>query len=168
MIYEGANGVQALDLVGRKLGADGGKPMMAFFRDGQNVHQGSRSRHSAEGRHPRPPESGFEGIADIRDVLRSERRQETRTRRWRARMTSCTCSVTSCWATCGARMAVVATKALADCTGDPAFYEAKLATRALLHGAPPARCGNAPRTYSVGCFDRHGAGSGQLLNALSF
>ncbi|MDH5798111.1 MAG: acyl-CoA dehydrogenase [Paracoccaceae bacterium] len=30
-IYEGANGVQALDLVGRKLGADGGKPMMAFF-----------------------------------------------------------------------------------------------------------------------------------------
>ncbi|MFV0293902.1 MAG: acyl-CoA dehydrogenase C-terminal domain-containing protein [Paracoccus sp. (in: a-proteobacteria)] len=31
MIYEGANGVQALDLVGRKLAADGGKPMMAFF-----------------------------------------------------------------------------------------------------------------------------------------
>ncbi|OCX66739.1 acyl-CoA dehydrogenase [Thioclava sp. SK-1] len=31
MIYEGANGVQALDLVGRKLAADGGKPIMAFF-----------------------------------------------------------------------------------------------------------------------------------------
>ncbi len=31
MIYEGANGVQALDLVGRKLAADGGKPVMAFF-----------------------------------------------------------------------------------------------------------------------------------------
>ncbi|MBC7480135.1 MAG: acyl-CoA dehydrogenase C-terminal domain-containing protein, partial [Pseudorhodobacter sp.] len=31
MIYEGANGVQALDLVGRKLMADGGKPVMAFF-----------------------------------------------------------------------------------------------------------------------------------------
>ena len=31
MIYEGANGVQALDLVGRKLGAEGGKPVMAFF-----------------------------------------------------------------------------------------------------------------------------------------
>ncbi|OWU85063.1 acyl-CoA dehydrogenase [Oceanicola sp. 22II-s10i] len=31
MIYEGANGVQALDLVGRKLAADGGKPAMAFF-----------------------------------------------------------------------------------------------------------------------------------------
>ncbi|WP_374646424.1 acyl-CoA dehydrogenase C-terminal domain-containing protein [Tabrizicola sp.] len=31
MIYEGANGVQALDLVGRKLTADGGRHVMAFF-----------------------------------------------------------------------------------------------------------------------------------------
>lgn len=31
MIYEGTNGVQSLDLVGRKLPAEGGKPMMAFF-----------------------------------------------------------------------------------------------------------------------------------------
>ena len=31
MIYEGANGVQALDLVGRKLPKDGGRAMMAFF-----------------------------------------------------------------------------------------------------------------------------------------
>jgi alkylation response protein AidB-like acyl-CoA dehydrogenase len=30
-IYEGANGVQALDLVGRKLTQDGGKHVMAFF-----------------------------------------------------------------------------------------------------------------------------------------
>nr|WP_309501544.1 acyl-CoA dehydrogenase C-terminal domain-containing protein [uncultured Roseovarius sp.] len=31
MIYEGANGVQALDLVGRKLALDSGKHVMAFF-----------------------------------------------------------------------------------------------------------------------------------------
>jgi acyl-CoA dehydrogenase len=31
MIYEGANGVQALDLVGRKLAQDGGKHVMTFF-----------------------------------------------------------------------------------------------------------------------------------------
>jgi len=31
MIYEGANGVQALDLVGRKLALDGGKHVLAFF-----------------------------------------------------------------------------------------------------------------------------------------
>jgi acyl-CoA dehydrogenase len=33
MIYEGANGVQALDLVGRKLGKDGGRAVMAFFNE---------------------------------------------------------------------------------------------------------------------------------------
>ena len=31
MIYEGTNGIQALDLVGRKLGADGGRHVMGFF-----------------------------------------------------------------------------------------------------------------------------------------
>lgn len=35
MIYEGANGIQALDLVGRKLGKDGGRAMMAFLADTQ-------------------------------------------------------------------------------------------------------------------------------------
>ena len=33
MIYEGANGVQALDLVGRKLAADGGRAVMSFFAE---------------------------------------------------------------------------------------------------------------------------------------
>ena len=32
-IYEGANGIQALDLVGRKLGKDGGRAVMAFFNE---------------------------------------------------------------------------------------------------------------------------------------
>ena len=31
MIYEGTNGIQSLDLVGRKLGQNGGKTVMAFF-----------------------------------------------------------------------------------------------------------------------------------------
>ena len=33
MIYEGANGIQALDLVGRKLGHNGGRAIMAFFKE---------------------------------------------------------------------------------------------------------------------------------------
>jgi hypothetical protein len=33
MIYEGANGIQALDLVGRKLAKDGGRAVMAFFSE---------------------------------------------------------------------------------------------------------------------------------------
>jgi len=35
MIYEGANGIQALDLVGRKLGKDAGRAIMAFFNEVQ-------------------------------------------------------------------------------------------------------------------------------------
>ncbi|MCL2714140.1 MAG: acyl-CoA dehydrogenase C-terminal domain-containing protein [Alphaproteobacteria bacterium] len=33
MIYEGANGIQALDLIGRKLPRDGGRAIMAFFAE---------------------------------------------------------------------------------------------------------------------------------------
>ncbi len=33
MLYEGANGIQALDLVGRKLPKDGGRAITAFFRE---------------------------------------------------------------------------------------------------------------------------------------
>jgi hypothetical protein len=33
MIYEGANGIQALDLVGRKLPKDGGRAVLAFFNE---------------------------------------------------------------------------------------------------------------------------------------
>ncbi|WP_457797780.1 acyl-CoA dehydrogenase C-terminal domain-containing protein [Methylocystis sp. S23] len=37
MIYEGANGIQALDLVGRKLPREGGRAIMAFFKDGAEL-----------------------------------------------------------------------------------------------------------------------------------
>ncbi|TIY02250.1 MAG: acyl-CoA dehydrogenase, partial [Mesorhizobium sp.] len=33
MIYEGANGIQALDLVGRKLALNGGRAVQAFFKE---------------------------------------------------------------------------------------------------------------------------------------
>ena len=46
MIYEGANGIQGLDLVGRKLGKDGGRAVMAFFNEVQGYikdHAGSEA-----------------------------------------------------------------------------------------------------------------------------
>src|SRR3954451_8535467 len=33
MLYEGANGIQAMDLVGRKLPRDGGRAIMTFFNE---------------------------------------------------------------------------------------------------------------------------------------
>ena len=48
MIYEGANGIQALDLVGRKLGKDGGRALMAFFNEVGGYHQGQERRRGDE------------------------------------------------------------------------------------------------------------------------
>jgi len=44
MIYEGANGIQALDLVGRKLPKDGGRALQAFFAE----VQGFINEHKAD------------------------------------------------------------------------------------------------------------------------
>ena len=43
MIYEGANGIQALDLVGRKLGANNGRAVMAFFKEVGDFCEENRS-----------------------------------------------------------------------------------------------------------------------------
>ncbi len=48
MIYEGANGVQALDLVGRKLAQDGGKHVMAFFEMVKTFCKDNDSEEMAE------------------------------------------------------------------------------------------------------------------------
>ena len=43
MIYEGANGIQALDLVGRKLGKDGGRAMKAFVTEAHDFIKDGKS-----------------------------------------------------------------------------------------------------------------------------
>ena len=48
MIYEGANGVQALDLVGRKLAGDGGRALMAFFNEVGGFLKENAERRGAE------------------------------------------------------------------------------------------------------------------------
>jgi acyl-CoA dehydrogenase len=53
MIYEGANGIQALDLVGRKLGKDGGRAVMAFFKEVQS-YLNERTDDDALNRYLRP------------------------------------------------------------------------------------------------------------------
>ncbi len=49
MIYEGANGVQAMDLVGRKLGRDGGRAVMALFQTiGEEIAAGKTESSTAD------------------------------------------------------------------------------------------------------------------------
>ena len=43
MIYEGANGIQALDLVGRKLAANGGRAIQSFFKEVGEFCEAGRS-----------------------------------------------------------------------------------------------------------------------------
>jgi alkylation response protein AidB-like acyl-CoA dehydrogenase len=49
MIYEGANGIQAMDLVGRKLGKDGGRAIMAFFNEVGAFCQESEGNENLKG-----------------------------------------------------------------------------------------------------------------------
>ena len=69
MIYEGANGVQALDLVGRKLGLDGGKPIMAFFGLVRETLKAHEADDRLKARFPRPAEGRIEGSPDGGGVL---------------------------------------------------------------------------------------------------
>ena len=128
MIYEGANGVQALDLVGRKLAQDGGKHVMAFFdliktfikdNAGQDAEfdktfleplkAASKDLQSA-GMYfmqngMKNPNNALSGSNDFMHMFGHV-----------------------CLGYVWAKMGIAAKKALADKVGDPAFLEAKLAT----------------------------------------
>ena len=82
MIYEGANGIQALDLVGRKLPKDGGRAIDRVLRRGFRL-----SRAEQGGRRARPLSRAAEGrarpIAAGDDVADAERDEEPRQRRRR-------------------------------------------------------------------------------------
>ena len=126
MIYEGANGVQALDLVGRKLGSDGGKHVMAFFdlvksfakehgeTDGmaeflEPLKRASKDLQAAamyfmsEGM--KNPNNALAGSNDFMHLFGHV-----------------------CLGLMWARMAETSLRALAEATEDPVFHETKLAT----------------------------------------
>jgi hypothetical protein len=126
-IYEGANGVQALDLVGRKLATDGGKPIMAFFdlvkgfikeneddaalkadfldplKQASKDLQASAMYFMLNGM--KNPNAALAGSYDFMHLFGHV-----------------------CLGLMWARMAKAATAALAAGEGDPAFHETKLAT----------------------------------------
>jgi alkylation response protein AidB-like acyl-CoA dehydrogenase len=128
MIYEGANGVQALDLVGRKLGADGGKHVMAFFdmiKTFASEHKGQDEALDRDFLNPlkaaskdlqsagmffmqsgmKDPNHALAGSYDFMHLFGHV-----------------------CLGYMWARMAIAANEALAAGTSDVTFYETKLAT----------------------------------------
>ena len=82
MIYEGTNGIQALDLVGRKLAANGGRAVMSFFAE-IDAFVDANTADEAAGAVHRGPES-VQGPAAGRHLLAdAERPRQSRQRRGR-------------------------------------------------------------------------------------
>jgi acyl-CoA dehydrogenase len=128
MIYEGANGIQALDLVGRKLAQDGGKHVMAFFDLVKNFikeNAGQNAAYDAEFLEPlkvaskdlqaagmyfmqqgmKNPNNALSGSYDFMHMFGHV-----------------------CLGLMWARMGKAAQSALENGTSDPEFFETKLAT----------------------------------------
>ena len=100
MIYEGANGIQALDLVGRKLAKDGGRAITAFFAEVQGY---IKERAASDALNPyleaARPIAGASATGD--DVVHAERNDQAR---------QCRCGIDRLHAplrTCRARLHVV-------------------------------------------------------------
>ena len=99
MIYEGTNGIQALDLVGRKLGKDGGRAVMAFFAE----VQGFRAAAADAAMSPWSSRSARRSATSSRRRCGSCRTPSASpTMPAPARPTTCISSGSSCSATCGA------------------------------------------------------------------
>jgi len=126
-IYEGANGVQALDLVGRKLAQDGGKHVMAFFEMVKTFIKENEADEALK--------------ADFLDPLKqaSKDLQAAGMYFMQNGMTNPNHALAgsndfmhlfghTCLGLMWARMAKAASAALTDGTSDKQFYETKLAT----------------------------------------
>ncbi len=126
MIYEGANGVQALDLVGRKLGSDGGKHVMAFF----DLVKGFAKDHAETDGMPEFLEPLKRASKDLQaaamyfmsDGMRDPNNALAGSNDFMHLFGHV------CLGLMWARMAETSLAALAEGTEDPVFHETKLAT----------------------------------------
>ena len=128
MIYEGANGVQALDLVGRKLAQDGGKHVMAFFDLVKNFikeNTGQDAEFDASFMEPLKAASKDLQSADMyfmQNGMKNPNNALSGSNDFMHMFGHV------CLGLMWAKMGLAANKALKDGTGDATFYETKLAT----------------------------------------
>jgi alkylation response protein AidB-like acyl-CoA dehydrogenase len=126
MIYEGANGIQALDLVGRKLAQDGGRPIMAFFDEVKGFIAANESDAALKAEFLDPLKAASKDLQAAAMVF-----MQTGVKDPDAALAGSTDFLHLfghvCLGLMWARMARAARAALAE-GRDPAFHEAKLAT----------------------------------------
>ena len=165
-IYEGANGIQALDLVGRKLPLPTGPPAAPLLPPGGGLHRGApgraaRSRNSSS-RWPRPSPACSSSRSTIAQQGLKNPDEAGAAASDYLRLFALV-ALAYMWT----RMAQVAqTKLAQGADGDTSFYEAKLRDRALLHDQAPARNQRPLRPNHVRRGARHGVRGRRLLAML--
>jgi alkylation response protein AidB-like acyl-CoA dehydrogenase len=126
-IYEGTNGIQALDLVGRKLGANGGRAIQAFLRMlGEEIAD-------AKGGEGEPAEVAAaleKGVGDLQTATMwlMQNGMANANHAGAAAYPYMTLTGTVCLGLMWLRMAKASRSALANGAGDKSFHEAKLVT----------------------------------------
>ena len=127
MIYEGANGVQALDLVGRKLAVDGGKHVMAFFDMIKSFIKENEGDDALKTNFLDPLKAASKdmqtaGMYFIQNGMKNPNNALAGSTDFMHLFGHV------CLGLMWARMAKAASAALANGTSDPEFYQTKLAT----------------------------------------
>ena len=125
-LYEGTNGIQALDLVGRKLPADGGRAVREFFAEVSGfADEHKDDQPMAEFVQPLSAALGHLQQATLWFMQNAVQRPDNAGAGAHDYMTLFGLVATGyMWA----RMATLAAAKLADGTDDPGFYQNKLAT----------------------------------------
>ncbi len=137
-IYEGTNGIQALDLVGRKLGANGGRAVQSFFK---LLAEESAPPRNGEGDQTKSGGGGPDAIQIVSSALQKSTADLQTATMWlmqngmanpnnagAAAYSYMTLMGVVCLGLMWLRMAKASAAALADGAEDKAFHEAKLIT----------------------------------------
>ncbi len=127
MIYEGANGVQALDLVGRKLATDGGKHVMAFFDIVKSFIKENESSEALNADFLQPLKSASKDM-QAAGMYFMQHGMKNPNAALAGSVDFMHLFGHVCLGLMWARMAKASTEALEKGTSDPEFHETKLAT----------------------------------------
>ena len=128
MIYEGTNGIQSLDLVGRKLGQNGGKTIMAFFEMVKGFAKEHAGQDEAFDRDFLEPLKAASKDLQAAGMFFMQQGMKTPNAALAGSYDFMHMFGHVCLGLMWSRMALAAKAALAAGEGDAAFHEAKLAT----------------------------------------
>ncbi|HEX8573955.1 MAG TPA: acyl-CoA dehydrogenase C-terminal domain-containing protein [Allosphingosinicella sp.] len=126
-IYEGTNGIQALDLVGRKLGANGGRAIQAFLK---LLAEEIADAKAGEGEAAEVATALEKGVADLQAATMwlMQNGLANPNHAGAAAYPYMTLTGIVCLGLMWLRMAKASKTAIANGSGDKAFHEAKLVT----------------------------------------